>query len=160
MFINSCLQHSYIPDNVSCGIISPLIKDKLRDQSVVENYRPIMNSSVFLKVFEYIILSKIYMFLGTNDRQHGFKPKHSTSTACYILKETILHYFNNLSPVYAAFLDFSKAFDYVRHDVLFNKLIAVGVPGFYVRFIAYWYCNQNVKIKFNGSFSSSWKIKN
>ena len=89
LLVNSCLQHSYIPDNVSCGIISPLIKDKLRDQSKIENYRPIMKSSVFLKIFEYLILSKIDIFLNTNDRQHGFKPKHSTTTACYILKETI-----------------------------------------------------------------------
>ena len=111
IFVNCCLQHSFIPHDIASGVISPIIKDKLNDNSKVENYRPIIKSSVFLKLFESLILSRIMKYLRINDQQHGFRSNHSTLTACFSLKETVFYYLKNSTPVYAAFLDFSKAFD-------------------------------------------------
>ena len=51
------------------------------------------------------------------------------------VKEIIYYYLRNFSSVYAVFLDFSKAFDRVKHSVLMNKLIKIGVPGYYIRLI-------------------------
>ena len=116
LFFNSCLRHSYLPSGITNAVITPLIKDKFGDMSCLNNYRPIVKSSVFLKLFEYILLSKIEKYLISNDRQHGFKKNYSTTSACFILKETIFSYLNCGTPVYAAFLDLSKSFDNVPYS--------------------------------------------
>ena len=90
MLFFSFIVHNYIPVNMLSGVITSIIKDKLRNLGVSDNYRPVMSSSVFLKVLEYCILHKIEPNIKINDRQHGFRANHSTTTACLLLKETIL----------------------------------------------------------------------
>ena len=45
----------------------------------------------------------------------------------------------NESSVYACFLDASKAFDLVRHDILFELLLSRGLPPLVVRLLHSWY---------------------
>ena len=142
------------------GIVTPVIKDKLGDCTSSSNYRPIIISSVFLKLFEYILLSKIEPFFKLNDRQHGFRKNHSTSTACLTLKETVMYYLNANSTVYACFVDIRKAFDSVCHDILFRKLNDLGIPTCLINIMRYWYDNQFVKVKYNSFYSSEWKLSN
>ena len=128
-FFLACLIHSYLPFDMIYGIINPVIKDFYGDLTNSDNYRPVMLSSVFLKLFEYCILNKISGYFRFNDRQHGFRPKYSTSTACLSLKETVFNYINSSTSVYACFLDISKAFDSVDHKLLIEKLIDNKVPS-------------------------------
>ena len=117
----SFIIHNYIPVDMIRGIITPVVKDKLGDCTSSSNYRPIIISSVFLKLFEYCLLRKIEPFFKLNDRQHGFRKDHSTSTACFTLKETIMYYTNAKSTVYACFVDISKAFDSIRRFHTYNS---------------------------------------
>ena len=57
-FINLCFIHSYIPPVITKDIITPLVKDRWGDITSIKNYRPIIKSSIFLKIIEYIILEK------------------------------------------------------------------------------------------------------
>ena len=156
----SFLMHSYLPSEMIYGIITPIIKDKFGDVADSENYRPIMSSSVMLKLFEYCILTKIEPFITLNDRQHGFRKKYSTTTACFALKETVMLYNNGNSDVYASFIDFRKAFDSVDHNILIQKLHKIGLPDNIVRVIAFWYDNQMVRVRFNSCLSGEWKLSN
>ena len=157
---SSCIMHGYSSLSILEGLINPLIKDIHGDISSSENYRPIMSSSVFLKLFEYCILAKIKTYLHFNDHQHGFRKNHSTSTACLLLKETVLHYIHSNTPVHGCFVDITKAFDSVDHHTLLKKLIDVGVPNIFVNFIKFWYSNQKVRVKFGNAISKSWIICN
>ena len=142
------------------GIITPIVKNKFGNLCSSDNYRPIMNSSVFLKLFEYCLLLKIEPYIKLNDRQHGFRKSYSTATACFMLRETILNYTQSHSSVYSCFLDISKAFDTVDHSILIYELHKRGVPACLVNIIEYWYDNQFVNVKFNDSLSQEWKIGN
>ena len=86
--------------------------------------------------------------------------KYSTNTACFVLKEVVHEYCNQNSKVYSCFLDFSKAFDNVNHEILIKNLKAIGVPELYLNLIKFWYCNQYAKVKYNEKFSEKWKICN
>ena len=157
---NSFTIHHYVPMNLIKGEITPTVKDVLGDLSSSSNYRPVMASSVLLKLFEYCLLEKISPYIELNDRQHGFRESYSTMTACLTLKETILNYSNCNSDVYACFVDISKAFDMVSHEILMNKLLACGVPDIYVKLIYYWYSNQKVRVKYGSYVSDEWFISN
>ena len=160
MLFSSFVIHGYIPIPMLRGTITPTIKDKFGDHSRSDNYRPIMSSSVFLKLFEYCLLERIGPFVKLNSRQHGFRSNYSTSSACLVLKETILNYVKSNSDVYACFIDVSKAFDSVNHDILMKQLLKCGIPGIFVNLIHYWYDNQWVNVKFLSCISEDWKIGN
>lgn len=158
--MNCCLFHSYLPDFITKGIISPIVKNKLDNKNKLSNYRPIIHSSIFLKLIETLLLKRLSRYYVPNDRQHGFRCNASVLSACLMLKETVLAYFNKKSNVYACFLDFSKAFDYVNYNILFDKLLKVNIPCIYIKFIKNWYINQSVQIRYNNILSQPWKMTN
>ena len=157
---NACLVHRYTCIDILKGVINPTIKDKLGNINDSNNYRPVMLSSMFLKLFEYCLIEEIQRKVILNDRQHGYQEKYSVTTAGLSLKETICKYTNSGSKVFACFVDISKAFDSVNHKILINKLIKYNVPLIYINLIKYWYSHQFVKVKFANKFSYEWKICN
>ena len=62
--------------------MNPTIKDVKGNVTDSANYRPVMQSSCFLKIFELHILSILEEKIHFNPRQFGFKKGCSTSAAC------------------------------------------------------------------------------
>lgn len=152
---SSFLLHGFMSTDILRGTINPTVKDRFGNMQSSDNYRPVMSSSVFFKLFEYCLLDKIKNTVTLSDKQHGFRDGYSTSTACLVLKETVLNYTNADSNVYACFIDFSKAFDMVSHKILLEKLKKYGIPDIYINVIKYWYCNQFVNVRYGASFSDN-----
>ena len=157
---SACIIHGYLRLEIITGTINPLVKDCHGDLSNSDNYRPVMLSSVFLKLFEYCLLTKINPYFSFNDRQHGFRKSYSTSTAYMVLKETVLNYIHSGSFVYACFIDIKKAFDSVDHKMLLEKLINCKIPKIYVNLIKFWYSNQEVCVRFGNAVSKPFYICN
>ena len=155
---SSFSKHEYVPKELIKGTISPTIKDKFGDLRAASNYRPVMLSSVFFKLLEYCLLPKVSPYIQINDWQHGFRSNYSTSTACFILKETVLNYFSSGSDVHACFIDISKAFDSVNHDILMKRLLNCGIPSKYVTLLQYIYKNQFVNVRYKSCVSQDWKV--
>ena len=62
--------------------------------------------------------------------------------------------------MYMCFLDASKAFDRVKHSVLFNKLTRRGVPGYIVKLLSYWYAKQTMRVRWGDCISSPFRVSN
>ena len=93
----------------------PLIKDKNGKDDGSSNYRGIALSSLFLKIFDWVILLLFYEELMTDQNQFGFETGSSTAMCSWTVVEVVNYFSRKGSPVYAALLDYRKAFDYLNH---------------------------------------------
>ena len=76
------------------------------------------------------------------------------------MKQTIDFYRTNSSTVYLCFIDLSKAFDRVDHQILFQKLIERKVSPVVVRFLHVWYVTQKFLVKWGSHISTPFTVTN
>jgi hypothetical protein len=97
------------------------------------NYRPVSLLPTLSKVFEKIMYNRVLDFLNEMkilfDLQFGFRKLHSTYMALMILMDKITKLLDNGDYIVGIFLDFSKAFDTVDHNILLKKLHFYGIRG-------------------------------
>ena len=74
--------------------------------------------------------------------------------------ETIDYFLRNGSDVFICMMDMTKAFDNVRHSILFQKLSKRGIPPIILRFIIYMNEIQVVNVRWNSEYSNEFKLKN
>jgi len=87
---------------------------------------------------------------ATSDLQFGIKKGMSTSL-CTV---------HNSSSVFGYFLDSSKAFDHVNHDILFSKLMERGIPPILNHFLLSWYKSQRMQVWWNATLSPAFSVTN
>ena len=158
LLFNSFIQHEYVPTDFLNSVISPIVKDTSGDYSDSKNYRPITLSHLFSQLFEHAISLKIGHLLSTDPLQFGFKPKHSTTHALFVLKETVDYFTKHGSTVLVSFLDCSKAFDKVSHNGMFIKLIERGVPLCFLNLLIYWMSNLSSRCRWHSTQSDPFSV--
>ena len=158
--LNSMMKHGYLPSLFMQSVITPIVKNKNGDISDTSNYRPITVASTISKILEKILLEQIKPVVMLSANQFGFKKKHSTDMCNLILKETIRYYRSHGSNVFACFMDASKAFDRVNHRKLFDVLYDKNVSKCIIRIIQYWYCNQQIRVRWGNCLSELFDVKN
>ena len=132
---NLCIIQGIYPDALKVAEVIPVFKKG--DKYNVNNYRPISILSQFNKIFEQLINSRLTKYLEKfnllSEHQFGFRKNHSTNYAITnIYNKLITNVDNNLYSC-CLFLDFTKAFDTVDHQILLfkmNKYFGIrGIPN-------------------------------
>lgn len=159
LLLQAFLIHSYIPKDILISSLQPIVKDKLGDKCSSSNYRAIGTSSLILKLFDLIILILFGNSLALAEQQFGFLKNSSTTLCTWTVKETVNYFINRDTPVFACFLDMTKAFDLVNYSKLFMKL-KDKVSPLYLRLLCYIYLNQKCSVTWNGSHSNQFLVKN
>ena len=157
---NSMIIHGHSPDEMLGAVLVSIPKDKRGSLSSSDNYRGIAMCSAIGKVFDLLIMKKYSKNLASSNLQFAFKPEHSTVMATTILTETVRHYIDNNSPVYACMLDASKAFDRVDYCKLFDILLKRKIPKVVLRVLLDMYLRQSNCAAWNGSYSCSFSAEN
>jgi len=131
MLHNQSLSVGYVPPEWHAAHIVPVHKKGITGD--VSNYRSISLTCVTSKIFERIIVNRIFDHLAHNSIlhpvQHGFVKQRSTCTK-------LLESFNDWTlcvqtkqHISIVYVDFSKAFDVVSHNKLFARLYSYGIRG-------------------------------
>jgi hypothetical protein len=137
----------------------PIIKNRTGDVSDGSNYRPISLATILAKVFDSLLNSELDKYLVLHDSQFGFRAGLSTESAILSLKHTVRYYVDRRTPVYACFLDLSRAFDLVSYDILWGKLEKAGIPPDIVDIFRFWYGNQLNQVKWAGEMSEPYGLE-
>jgi len=88
--------------------------------------------------------------------QHEFVKNKSCQTNLIAFFDRITSLVDKGEAVDVVYLDFSKAFDTVSHDILINKLGKYNLDGATMRWVHNWLDNRTQKVVINGS-QSCWK---
>ena len=81
----------------------------------------------------------------THANQFGFEKNHGTDYCIYVMKELLETHRALNGSMFVCFLDASKAFHRVNHNVLFGKLKRRGIPGFIIKITGFLvYKSENV----------------
>ena len=135
---NLAVNNNIIPHVWKLAKIIPIPKPG-KDPQQGTSHRPISLLSPIVKTLEKIILTQIKHNLPAVHHQHGFKEKHSTTTALQLLYNRISAGFNKRKPpdrTIVVALDMSKAFDTVHLHQLINKISSQSIPPKIIKFTA------------------------
>ena len=153
------LRHGYMPGPIRDCLLVPIPKSD-KDPANSDSYRPIALAPTLSKALEWCILLLHPTSFTTSGLQFGFKAKMSTTLCTGALKAVSSRYLHEGSPVFATFLDASKAFDLVNHEILFRRLLDKGLPVHLVRFFMTWYKDQQMNVRWEKSVSDGFYVSN
>ena len=94
-----------------------------------------------------------------SDNQDGFRKHHSTAYALACLYDKISSTIENKECTVVIFIDLSKAFDAIDHNILISKLEHYGLRGTALRWFKSYLSNKQQYVEFNGISSESCEIK-
>ena len=127
---------------------------------LLNNYRPISILPAFSKILEQLVSIRLINLLESQNilykHQYGFRQNYSTI-------HPILHLINDISTAndnkckyitLAIFLDMSKAFDTISHDILIHKPEHYGIREFCKEWFASYLTNRSQYTEINGQKST------
>ena len=104
----------------------------------------ILNNRLTLWAEEYFVYIEAHA---------GFRAGMSTVDNVFVLHGIINHLLSKGEKLFCAFVDFTKAFDYVVRDILWYKLIKLGVCGKILNVIMSMYRNIKSKVQLDNMVS-------
>ena len=123
------IKQGIFPDSLTITKVTPIFKSGAKDS--VSNYRPISILPVFSKVLKRIMYNRVYNHLDSKgllyEKQFGFQRNNPTEHAILQLTRDITSSFKKGEYTLGAFIDLSKAFDPVDHQILIKKLQYYGI---------------------------------
>ena len=150
---DSMLRFSYTPTILKKGEITVLYKGNGKPRNDPKSYRAITLSSVLLKLYESVLLSRNDTKSNINELQGGFRKGFGCLMTSYLLHESINFAVENNSKLYLCFSDVQSAFDCVWYNSLMVKLYNMGVNPYIFLSIQNLYKNMSSCVKNNGLIS-------
>ena len=156
---NSCLQNGIFPSKWGISKVTPIQKTKINSVRPAD-WRPISQISLPGKLLEKIIHSQLSHYLDSNnilsDNQYGFRKGLSTSTAIFEVLKNLHQNWNDKLYSGCIFIDFSRAFDCIDHQILMEKLELYGFDDTALKFMKMYMHSRKQSTIING-FSSPLK---
>jgi len=160
---NKCINGGFYPDCLKVAEVIPSCKSG--EQNICSNYRPISILLQFNKIFERILYGRVYFYLKEykllSEYLCGFRPRSSTSYAVESIYSNLLSNADHGLHSCSTFLDLSKVFDPVNHNILFDKFYHnFGIKGIPLQLFRSYLSNRKQFVKLENVQSDLADISN
>ena len=153
---NLSFEKGLFPD---CFKVSKVIPNFKSGSSLdMNNYRPISIIPSLSKILEKIVKLRLNSFLDKfniiTKHQFGFLKGRSTELALIKYFNDIYNNHNKDAQTLSTFIDFSKAFDSINHQILFDKMEVYGIRGLPLQWFKSYLSERKQYVQINRSTSS------
>ena len=149
-----------VPSKLKIAKVIPLYKTK--DPALFSNYRPISLLPFFSKILERLMYNRLYNFLTEHNilsmNQFGFRKNYSTFLALMDLVDNISKNIDDGNYSIEIFLDLSKAFDTINHNILLDKLCRYGIRGVTLNWFKHYLNDRKQFVSYSNTTSVSMKV--
>lgn len=159
--ITYCFNESEVPDDWRRTIINPILKTD-KDPRDPLGYRGIALISIPCKIYAHVLNQRLITWLEENqllaEEQNGFRKNRSCVDHLYTLTNVIKNRKIAKMSTYVCFIDMKKAFDFVNRDLLWYKLMSIGVQGKFLDAVKSLYVNTECTVKVNDNLTSYFPV--
>ena len=143
------------PDSCKIAKLKPIYKKGSLTEG--SNYWPLALLPLISKVMEKVIHDQTSAFLNSRNLlysyQSGFRKNHSTDYCLSFLNDKILKGFDKGLITGMILIDLQKAFDTIAHDILLQKLYAIGFSKHSVNWFRSYFINRTFLVNLGNAFS-------
>jgi hypothetical protein len=149
-----------LPQQWKESIIVPI--HKKGDKTDCNNYRGIALLSTAYKILSNILLARLTPYVNEmiGDHQCGFRRNRSTMDQIFYIRQTLDRKWEYNGTVHQIFIDFKKAYDSVKREVLYNILLEFCTPKKLVRLIKMCLNETHSKVLTGKLLSDTFTVQN
>jgi hypothetical protein len=146
------------PKSWTVGAIVPVPKPKGNADNK-DDYRGITVGVALSKLYSMVLLQRLDVWAEANGLrargQAGFRHGRGTPDNAFVLSHIIEKYRAAKKPVYAAFIDFRKAYDCVDRSLLWKCLRSLGLHGRILDSLIEMYTDVKICVRVAGKLTES-----
>ena len=161
-YFNLVLDSGIVPEDWCLAMIQPIYKNK-GSKLDPDNYRGISLLSCIGKLFSSCINTRLSNYLEIcgilQENQIGFRNTYSTLDHIFTLNSILELYLSQNKRIYAAFVDYSKAFDLIDRCSLWRKLLDNEINGKIFSVIHNMYNKSKSCVKLGNDISTFFSFK-
>ena len=150
--MNIIFSSATYPTSWSVNFLKPIYKSGPTEDP--GNYRGLAIGSALAKLYSMILLNRLETFVTEHNIismcQIGFRKLFRTADHIYVLKTIINMKMTKGEKLYAAFIDFRKAYDTVNRDKMLQQLQKIGAGSKFIENIRSIYEKVQYAIKVKG----------
>ena len=150
---NACLQNSIFPTSWGQSKVTPIPKTN-KNSVNPGDWRPISQISLPGKILEKIIHAQMTHYFDVNkilsENQYGFRKGRSTRLAIFDVLKNLYGNWNDNNFSGCVFVDFSRAFDTIDHNILIEKLKLHGFDDISLKFFKTYMTSRVQQTTVNG----------
>ena len=158
---NTCLDTGKFPKKWGIGVVTPIPKTSAKSTNA-KDWRPITQIALPGKLLERLIHNQLNNYFESNhllfENQHGFRKDKSTSSAVFSALKELYENWNRQLFSTCIFIDFSRAFDSIDHDIFIRKLRLYGLSVKCITFLSSYIDSRTQCTSVNGFKSSEAKL--
>lgn len=149
VLLNAAFKAAAVPRVWCSAFLSAVLKRG--DPSDLDNYRGIAVGSALGKILSLVLHARLTRWSEARglraQGQAGFRDGHRTSDHVFVLKHLIDRSRAASQRLFVCFVDFKKAYDSVRRDLMLQCLADMGVHGEMLHTVASMYWEAPVAVK-------------